>query len=58
MTKTAVVTGGGSGVGRAIALALVQQGWRVAIIGRRADTLRETVGTQRTGCLTHHSARL
>jgi NADP-dependent 3-hydroxy acid dehydrogenase YdfG len=43
MTRTAVVTGGGSGVGQAIALALVQQGWRVAIIGRRADTLRETV---------------
>ena len=42
MTRTAVVTGGGSGVGQAVALALVQQGWRVAIIGRRADTLRET----------------
>jgi NADP-dependent 3-hydroxy acid dehydrogenase YdfG len=42
MTKTAVVTGGGSGVGQAIALRLVQQGWRVAVMGRRADTLRQT----------------
>jgi NADP-dependent 3-hydroxy acid dehydrogenase YdfG len=43
MNKTAVITGGGSGVGQAIALKLVQQGWRVAIIGRRAETLQETV---------------
>jgi NADP-dependent 3-hydroxy acid dehydrogenase YdfG len=43
MNKTAVITGGGSGVGQAIALKLVQQGWRVAIIGRRAETLDETV---------------
>jgi NADP-dependent 3-hydroxy acid dehydrogenase YdfG len=42
MNKTAVITGGGSGVGQAIALKLVQQGWRVAIIGRRAETLQET----------------
>jgi NADP-dependent 3-hydroxy acid dehydrogenase YdfG len=53
MTKTAVVTGGGSGVGRAVALALVQQGWRVAIIGRREDTLRETAA--RSG---PHASRL
>lgn len=43
MNKTAVITGGGSGVGQAIALKLVQQGWRVAIIGRRAETLDATV---------------
>jgi len=41
--KTAVITGGGSGVGRAIASKLAQQGWRVAILGRRAETLQETV---------------
>ncbi len=40
--KTAVVTGAGSGVGQAVALALLKQGWRVAIIGRRAETLKET----------------
>jgi len=43
MNKTAVVTGAGSGVGQAAALALVKQGWRVANVGRRAETLQETV---------------
>ena len=41
--KTAVVTGAGSGVGQAIALALARQGWQVALIGRRAKALEETV---------------
>jgi NAD(P)-dependent dehydrogenase (short-subunit alcohol dehydrogenase family) len=41
--RTAVVTGGGSGVGRAIALKLAQQGCRVVIIGRREEALRETI---------------
>lgn len=40
--KSAVVTGGGSGVGRAIALKLAQQSWRVAILGRRIEALEET----------------
>src|SRR5262245_11570888 len=44
MSKTAVITGAGSGVGRAIALKLAQLDWRVAIAGRRADALRETIG--------------
>jgi len=43
MNKTAVITGAGSGVGRAVALKLAQQGWRVAIVGRRAEMLRETI---------------
>src|SRR6478736_1780637 len=43
MNKTAVITGGGSGVGQAIALKLAQQGWRVAIIGRREKALQETI---------------
>ena len=42
MKKSAVITGAGSGVGRAIALQLAQQGWRIAHIGRRAEPLRET----------------
>jgi NADP-dependent 3-hydroxy acid dehydrogenase YdfG len=42
MNKTVVVTGAGSGVGRAITLKLAQEGWRVAIIGRRTETLQET----------------
>ena len=43
MSKTAVITGGGSGVGRAIALKLAAQDWRVVILGRRAETLQETI---------------
>jgi NADP-dependent 3-hydroxy acid dehydrogenase YdfG len=42
MQKTAVITGAGSGVGRAIALALANDQWRVALVGRREDALRET----------------
>jgi NAD(P)-dependent dehydrogenase (short-subunit alcohol dehydrogenase family) len=43
MTKTAVITGAGSGVGQAVALKLAQQGWRAALLGRRVEALRETV---------------
>jgi NAD(P)-dependent dehydrogenase (short-subunit alcohol dehydrogenase family) len=42
MTKTAVVTGAGSGVGRAVALNLAKDGWRVALLGRSTDKLNET----------------
>ena len=40
--KTAVITGAGSGVGRATAMKLVADGWRVALMGRRAEALNET----------------
>ncbi len=43
ITRSAAVTGAGSGVGQATALALAQQDWRVALVGRRVDALRETV---------------
>jgi NAD(P)-dependent dehydrogenase (short-subunit alcohol dehydrogenase family) len=40
--KTALVTGAGSGVGRATALALLKAGYHVALAGRRSETLEET----------------
>src|SRR6185295_1865340 len=42
MTKTAIVTGAGSGVGQAVALALAKENWRVALIGRRKEALQQT----------------
>jgi len=40
--QTAVVTGAGTGVGRAIAWKLARHGWRVALVGRRPQPLEET----------------
>jgi NAD(P)-dependent dehydrogenase (short-subunit alcohol dehydrogenase family) len=42
-TKIAIVTGAGSGIGRASAVALLKAGYSVALAGRRADALQETV---------------
>ena len=43
MSKTAVVTGAGSGVGRAVALQLAREGWNVGLVGRRPEALAETI---------------
>jgi NAD(P)-dependent dehydrogenase (short-subunit alcohol dehydrogenase family) len=40
--KVAIVTGAGSGIGRAVSLALLNAGWAVALAGRRAALLEET----------------
>ncbi|MBW1596525.1 SDR family oxidoreductase [Streptomyces sp. JJ38] len=40
--RSAVVTGAGSGIGRAVALALAEDGWSVTLAGRRAAALEET----------------
>lgn len=43
MQKTILITGAGSGVGRATALAFAGAGWNVAVVGRRKSALEETV---------------
>ncbi|MEO8243345.1 MAG: SDR family oxidoreductase [bacterium] len=40
--KTIVITGAGSGIGRATAHAFLADGWNVGLIGRRAQALAET----------------
>ena len=42
-TKVALVTGAGSGIGRAVALGLLEDGYAVVLAGRRARQLKETV---------------
>ncbi|MGZ5931680.1 MAG: SDR family oxidoreductase [Rhizomicrobium sp.] len=42
MQRVALVTGAGSGIGRAVALALAGEGYAVTLAGRRADALAET----------------
>ncbi|HLB16012.1 MAG TPA: SDR family oxidoreductase [Burkholderiales bacterium] len=41
--KVAIVTGAGSGIGKATALALLKEGYSVALAGRRADALERAV---------------
>ena len=40
-TRVAIVTGAGSGIGRSVALALLEAGWAVALAGRRAEALQQ-----------------
>jgi len=42
-SKVAIVTGGGTGVGKAAALALLADGWCVAVAGRRVEPLNQVV---------------
>jgi NAD(P)-dependent dehydrogenase (short-subunit alcohol dehydrogenase family) len=41
--KIAVVTGAGSGIGKSVTLALLEEGYHVALAGRRKDRLEQTV---------------
>jgi NAD(P)-dependent dehydrogenase (short-subunit alcohol dehydrogenase family) len=41
--RTAIVTGAGSGIGRACAQALMADGWQVAFVGRRREALDESI---------------
>jgi len=42
MRRIAIVTGAGSGIGKAVALGLLDAGYQVALAGRRAEKLEET----------------
>jgi NAD(P)-dependent dehydrogenase (short-subunit alcohol dehydrogenase family) len=47
--KVAVITGAGTGIGRASALALCESGWSVALAGRRKEQLEETARLAKGG---------
>lgn len=49
--KIALVTGAGTGIGRAAALALSESGYNLALVGRRVDKLRETAEAAKTESL-------
>jgi len=54
MNKVAIVTGAGSGIGRATALAFLAEGYSVTLAGRHAEALAETIaqaGEGATGAL-------
>lgn len=42
--KTALVTGAGSGIGRAVSIGLLREGFEVFLVGRREEALSETAG--------------
>ena len=45
--KVAIVTGAGTGIGKAVTLALLRDGYRVALAGRRREPLEQTAGQSR-----------
>ena len=52
--STVVITGAGSGVGRAIAVKFAAEGWRIALVGRRREPLDETAAL--AGAAQEHAA--
>jgi NAD(P)-dependent dehydrogenase (short-subunit alcohol dehydrogenase family) len=56
--RTALVTGGGSGIGKAVAIALAAHGFRVAIVGRNKARLEEVAAMIGRGDVLVHDADL
>ena len=54
--KSAVVTGGGSGIGQAICVALAEQGATVHILELQASSAEETPSALDSSCAFHRSA--
>ena len=47
--RLAWITGGGTGIGRALALSLAADGWQVVVSGRRLEPLNETAAAAKPG---------
>src|SRR5438552_127120 len=47
MQKVGLVTGAGTGIGKAVALALMREGYAITLVGRRPDKLEETAAEGR-----------
>jgi NAD(P)-dependent dehydrogenase (short-subunit alcohol dehydrogenase family) len=52
MSKVALITGAGSGIGRATAIALAKDSWSLVFAGRRADALEQTAKLASAKCIT------
>ena len=48
-TKVAIVTGAGTGIGKSAALALLEDGYNVALVGRRKELLEKTASDSGAG---------
>jgi NAD(P)-dependent dehydrogenase (short-subunit alcohol dehydrogenase family) len=49
--KVAIVTGAGTGIGKAVALAFLKNGYRVALAGRRSEPLQQAIAEGARGAL-------
>jgi NAD(P)-dependent dehydrogenase (short-subunit alcohol dehydrogenase family) len=52
MSKVALITGAGSGIGKAAAIALAGAGYELVLVGRRIDALEEAARDTGSDCLT------